>query len=448
MSDIPVLIIHGWSDKSDSFEPLAAFLRQNGHQVIDIWLADYISMRDEITIYDLGNAMTRALKAQKIPQTRHSFDVIVHSTGGLVIRQYLIQNFFGKPHLCPVKRLLMLAPANFGSPLAGQGQSVLGRFLKGWKWDGIFQTGQEVLNALKLASPISFEMAELDLFNPNNVLFSPEHIYTTVLIGSEAYEGMRSVVHENGTDGTVRVATANLNATYLKIIFDEDPQVEPVVQKIEKCYDPIAFAVVPGHTHGSITKPESPNYPQLGGLMLKSLSIQSPDEYINHVNDLAAITKQTFDDGILTDHVDWYHQYQHVVTRVHDQFGAEIPDYMLEFFQEKSDDADKVMTTIHREVLEKVSHYAPDSGYRSFFFDITDLETLLLKTGHQVEMSLCAAALSELITYVDPKGYLTVAGPLADQQTLLKPNTPLMVDIQLPRIQNERVFTLRKSEAK
>jgi esterase/lipase len=39
MSDIPVLILHGWSDTSASFKPLANFLRNNGRQVIDIWLA-------------------------------------------------------------------------------------------------------------------------------------------------------------------------------------------------------------------------------------------------------------------------------------------------------------------------------------------------------------------------------------------------------------------------
>ncbi|MEW6536739.1 MAG: hypothetical protein AB1454_14110 [Candidatus Auribacterota bacterium] len=446
MSDIPVLILHGWSDTSASFKPLANFLRNNGRQVIDIWLADYVSMHDEVTIYDLGNAMGRAIREQKIPESKHSFDVIIHSTGALVVRQYLLQYFYGKPDQCPIQHLVMLAPANFGSPLASAGQSVTGRFFKGWKWDGMFQTGKKVLDALKLASPITFRMAERDLFNPENPLFKPEHIFTTILVGSEAYTNpMRAVLHENGSDGTVRVATANLNASMLKVIFSNAPDAEPEKITVAPQYDPIAFCVAEGHNHGSITKPESANFPELGGLILKSLDIATPSEYRSHVDMLRTLTENLYNQTHPGKKSEWYHQYQHIVTCAKDQFGAEIGDYMIEFFEE-ADKSDRIMVKLHSEVLEEVTLFEPGSGYRSFFFDLTDLKREILDNGHQVDMSISAAAVSERIKYVDPKKYITVAGPAPDQQALLKPHTPLLVDFQLPRIEGKKkVFTLTKA---
>ena len=54
-----------------------------------------------------------------------SLDIIVHSTGGPVVRHwlnhYLTDVCKGDLARCPVRSLIMLAPANFGSRLAAQG---------------------------------------------------------------------------------------------------------------------------------------------------------------------------------------------------------------------------------------------------------------------------------------------------------------------------------------
>lgn len=125
---LPVLILHGWSDSSASFRPLARFLRDQGEDVREVHLGDYLSMQDEITLQDLGHAMLRALRDQEeLSLNRHGFNVIVHSTGALVVREFLCQfcrDEEGKPDasLTPVRNLLMLAPANFGSPLGKDGK--------------------------------------------------------------------------------------------------------------------------------------------------------------------------------------------------------------------------------------------------------------------------------------------------------------------------------------
>ena len=103
----PVIILHGWSDTSRSFVSLGQWLKAGGSTVVDIYLGDYLSMNDEITLFDLGLAFKRALEAASIPQSRYSFDVIVHSTGGLVQLEKL-RGFVGNAAATPVQRLLML----------------------------------------------------------------------------------------------------------------------------------------------------------------------------------------------------------------------------------------------------------------------------------------------------------------------------------------------------
>lgn len=440
MSKRPLLILHGWSGKSSDLSQLSDILKGSGFNVIDIWLADYLSMNDEITIQDLGQAMGKALEKNKIPVEPKSFDVIVHSTGGLVIRQYLIHYFFGKPQDCPISHLLMLAPANFGSPLAHIGKSMVGRLRLGWKWDGFMQTGIRVLDALELGSPISWQLAEQDLFNPQNRIFLPKNIFTTVLIGTDSYDGLAGAIHENGSDGTVRVSTANLNASYMKLIFDESSK-KVNTQMQERCYESVAFGVLYNKNHGTIIRPDKDDTLFLD-LIKKSLNIEDSDGYQQHIEQLRKISDETFGRGMADKLKEKkYHQYQHLVTRVHDQFGEKIEDYFLEFFQEE-DLKNNIIAKIQSEILEKVIVYSKDASYRSFLFDITDMKKEILDQKKRVDMSLCAAALSKDISYYDPKEYLTVASDKA--QTLLQSNTTLFVDIELPRIQADRVFKFTK----
>ena len=58
MAERPVVILHGWSDTSDTFEPLARLLRARlGRAVSIVSLADYVSMEDEVRFDDVAEAM-------------------------------------------------------------------------------------------------------------------------------------------------------------------------------------------------------------------------------------------------------------------------------------------------------------------------------------------------------------------------------------------------------
>ena len=91
---LPIVIIHGWSDQAVSFQPLAqALYARYGVAVTTINLAQWESMNDQITYDDLVTRMDGAWTAAGLPRGPGSVDVIVHSTGGLLIRDWLIRYF-------------------------------------------------------------------------------------------------------------------------------------------------------------------------------------------------------------------------------------------------------------------------------------------------------------------------------------------------------------------
>jgi len=110
-------------------------------------------LNNEVTVKDLAEAFDRALATQGGLDPEEPFDAMVHSTGMLVVRSWLAADPLRAKRL---KRLIALAPATFGSPLAKQGRSWLGSVFKGNK-----QLGPDFLEAgdriLELAS--SFTLA-------------------------------------------------------------------------------------------------------------------------------------------------------------------------------------------------------------------------------------------------------------------------------------------------
>src|SRR5450759_381910 len=236
----PTVIIHGWSDDSSSFNNLASFIKQKlNTPPIIIRLADWISMQDDVTYPDLVVAMQRAWVASGLLTGLRSVNVVVHSTGALVTRDWMTKYF--TPESVPIKRLLMLAPANFGSPLAHKGRSFIGRVIKGWG-EPSFQTGTQILKGLELGSPYTFNLAERDLFNDQARWYGRDRILGTVLVGNTGYSGVAAIANEEGSDGTVRISTANLNAAKLEIVLDENQQAKSI--KWKHVNGSIAFGIL------------------------------------------------------------------------------------------------------------------------------------------------------------------------------------------------------------
>jgi pimeloyl-ACP methyl ester carboxylesterase len=445
--DLPLIILHGWSDTSKSFQSLADYLKAQGFKVVEIWLGDYISMHDKIEMKDIGFGFIRALADQKIEIARHSFDLIVHSTGGLVAREFLRQTCTRADGTrdatrTPVRRLCMLAPANFGSPLAALGKSVIGRILKGWRWDlrHLGETGQRILDCLELASPYSWQLAVDDLFDPNFPVFDPNNVLATVMVGSAPYTGIREIAHEPGSDGTVRVSTANLNAHYLLVDF-VDPE-KPVLKKRTDVTHRIAFAVF-ARNHSTIHDPnEEVQHAEWEKTLLDSLSV-TPANYPTHVQECEHLTAATF---AAHPNDPNFHQYMHVVFRVRDQFGAGIMDYVIDFY-DPDDRRDVAFREMHGKVIEKVTTYSLDSSYRSFLLDMTDLLGFLnSKPDYEIDLSVAAARLSDDIGFRNPSNKALGLDVFHSKEKIfIYPNEPVLVELILYRDPDKRVFRLKRA---
>jgi len=435
------IILHGYSDEGSNFVNLARFLEDQGMDVISIRLGNYLTLEDSVTIEDLAAAFETVLDARKIPHGAGDLNLVVHSTGSLVAREWLTRFYLEQNRPCPVRRYLMLAPANFGSPLAAMGKTMVGRIVKGWKSG--FESGRAVLDALEMGSSYTWQLARRDLFGPRS-FYDPTICMAAVLVGSKPYgTGLRKLSDENGGDGTVYVCTANLNATGLTALFGgrDDPT---VVQPWPRTAQPIAFGVFPDRDHTSIKNPDT-GTKVLGRTIARFLQLQTPDDYAAFSAECDALTAATLPPNPKDEK---YHTYQNLAARVTDDLGHPVRDYFLEFYEKAKSPADEtkvddLMVQIHTEVLESVHNYKPDPSHRSLLFDLTDLADAL-GTRKKLMFSLSAAPVSELVSYrsgkdVNDVSELAVSGKGA---SFWRANETLLADIVIRRQQAEKLFGL------
>jgi len=452
-----IAIVHGWSDTSKSFRNLRDYLRASGYDAVQIWLGDYVSMDDDVRIEDVGKRM-HAVLMQAIAEGRLKvpFDLIVHSTGGLVAREW-IASFYPDGRSCPCKRLIMLAPANFGSRLAALGKSMIGRVAKGWNnW---FQTGRQMLEGLELASPYQWRLATRDLLDPAGAGGGPYgagKVWPFVIVGTRPYrDGLRQIVNESGSDGTVRVAAANLNAVGMTVDFTagaDRPEVRPWSPRHGGIRLP--FAVLTDRDHGSIVDPGAASGDaddSLGRLLLEALGCDGEAAYAaiaDAWDARAEAAVSAADDG--------RHQYMQLVVAVRDDHGRPVDDYFVEFFApEKAGDKDAVF--FHKEVLEHVHANGLEPHRRCFFVDRTDLlerfyPMMRNPAQRQVAISLSAAEAGANVRYFDStrvgaRGHLVVHEADAARRDRLgaerlRRNATHLIEIVVPRQPVEKVFRL------
>ncbi|UCH47169.1 MAG: hypothetical protein JSU95_13865 [Betaproteobacteria bacterium] len=485
-----VVILHGWSDNSDSFKPLAAFLKQNGFAPYPIYLGDYISLRDDVQIGDVAKRMEEVIKAAQSRSGQNrlaaKFDMIVHSTGGLVARHWISTYYQSLP--CPVQNLVMLAPANFGSALAHLGRSLLGRVLKGWRTG--FETGEEMLHALELGSPYQWRLAQDDLFVPEGssarsspVLYAPDKVRPFVLIGTYPYQELAArITNENGSDGTVRVSAANLNCQGMTVDFSGSPSKlkRPAVRQWTKrgaAAVSFPLAVLPDRTHGDIVRPSDPGAThdpdvrtQLGKLILQALR-STPASYARIAEDWRQVSMATRElardettrKQLFKSKSDaaYFHEHFQLVVRAEDEFGDPIHDFFVRFVKRPrrnifraASALDRATAFFHEEVLEAVHAHRRSPEYRNFYIDRYDM----MRTGgwydqipspaeRQLLFSLTAADPGDRVAYFERKPgargvvFLHRQG---DGERWLKRHTTHFVRVIVPRAGEPGIFTLKR----
>ena len=461
MPDRSIVILHGWSDTSRTFEPLARLLRARlGREVSIVSLADYISMEDEVRFDDITEAMTSAWRAHGLPQDKGSVDAIVHSTGGLVIRDWLQRNF--QPAHAPVKHLVMLAPANFGSPLAHKGRSFIGRVYKGFiakrPAGRAFETGTHILRGLELASPYTWQLAERDRFGMGARMYQPGNVLCTVLVGNTGYNGISSIANEEGSDGTVRVSTSNMNCVRIEAVFparsDGEGHGHNVEYTLETSSGVAAFGVLNGHNHSSITLSHRKRPPveregrttrdgDLVAKIVRGLTVADED-FEAWTRELEDGNRALLDRTVRSPDK---HGFQNTVVRVQDQYGVGVDDYLLEFYEE-DDDRDRIAQMFHASAIRKVHKYSGDASYRSVYVDCTRLRRTIDKVSEA--LSLSVTAFPELDER-SPVGFTTLGDdgiggiriPHLHIAQFFAPHRTALVALQLTRQQSERTFRFR-----
>lgn len=438
----PIVILHGWSDESRSFRPLADFLRRElKSEVTTLDLADWVSLNDEITYRDLRHAMQRAWTEHPSIKGAKNVRLISHSTGALVARDWMTHHY--QPGSAPIARHLMLAPANFGSQLAHKGRAWYGRVFKGWKTG--FQTGGELLKGLELASSFTSELAERDLFGRR--WYGEDAILAAVLVGNTGYGGLKAVTDEVGGDGTVRVSTANLNAA--KLLLDYTQAGAPgIAYKAPTGGLTIPFGISAGDNHASIAfkqknrrGEQAPTGEQTVAWVKRALTAP-PGEWKAFAQELAAAN------ATLTARADtdsYFHQYQNSVVAVSDDLGNPVEEYLVEFLpasgrRTRSFRVEDVSGVFQRKIIADVHNFGGDR--RSFYIDITALQTLLadqqltLKIEAQPEYRAGAAV-----------GYPPLPGILLDAKMMgayFVANRTLLVEVRVPRTVGPEAFRLTR----
>ena len=168
----PLVLIHGYSAEGKDFEKAQAGAGAARHRVQGHRICNYISLNNEVTIKDIAEGLDRAFRMHQVfGNETQEFDAIVHSTGMLVLRAWLVNAGAPatNPRLKRLKHLIGLAPATWGSPQAHKGRTWLGALVKGNRHLGpdFLNAGDRVLEGLELGSKFTWDLAHQDLLGPS-----------------------------------------------------------------------------------------------------------------------------------------------------------------------------------------------------------------------------------------------------------------------------------------
>jgi hypothetical protein len=361
MANRAVVLIHGYSDEGGSFDLWKEALVQQGYPTTDLSVCSYETLTNELTIKDIAEGFDRALAIKAGLDKGEPFDAIVHSTGMLVVRSWLTAYSTSDPRRNRLKHLVGLAPATWGSPLAHKGRSLIGSIFKGRKELGpdFMEAGNQILDGLELGSRFTWDLAHRDLLT-TEPFYGPTRATPFVFIfcGNRGYRGLRELINEDGTDGTVRWAGCSLDAR--KIVLDLTGGNTPLPDAAPRVAAPIpANADVPvtfvdDTDHGGIIRQP----PQ--GLVQRVLEALQ----VGTAADFAAWQAETAKwSASARGRIDKYQQF---VVRLIDERGDPVPDYHLQLLTQDGDKIRPFDTDVHV--------YRRDPSLRSFHVNLSKLK--------------------------------------------------------------------------
>ncbi|MDR8526160.1 esterase/lipase family protein [Shewanella fidelis] len=437
-----LVFVHGWSvTNTDTYGQLPQVLKRlaEGESelvVHHIHLGRYISFDDEVRLDDIARAFD---DARLTVLGNKPFAAITHSTGAPVLRQWLQLFFSGEAiNTCPLTHLIMLAPANHGSALAQLGKSRVGRinsFFAG------VEPGQRVLDWLELGSTEQLQL-NLQWLESFTLGEGPlPFVLTGETIDKKLYDYLNSYTAESGSDGVVRVAAANLNFSYIKLVESRqscdgfDSQCVVKLKQIQ-CITPqhdVAFEVINRASHSgkskgimaSVTTGNAKQKPVVQRI-LQCLDIRTTAQYQQLSAQMSAANdsgqRKRFRGSML-------------VVRVSDDLGNPINDFDLILLS----GANFVPGNFKKGFMLDRQKNSKNRHVMSFYLDSHKLEKISngqlgLRVEPRPNSGMCYYRSAEF--HSQPQQVATI----------LKPDQTSIIDIVLTRLRDPALFTLVGTE--
>jgi hypothetical protein len=344
-----VVFVHGWSvthtDTYGGLPEALAFKAGQAGLTLDlrqVWLGRYVSFDDNVTMQDVVTGLDKALRDVLAPNGGDlpEFSCITHSTGGPVMREWL-QTRFGDAGLAgsPLRHLVMLAPANHGSPLALLGKERVGR-IKAF-FSGV-EPGEKILQWLSLGSDAQWKLSRswLDKDAAAHGLFP--FVLTGQTIDTKFYDFLNSYLVEVGSDGVVRSACANLNYQMLELRQTADTVVNTRLSPRQafalalagdiRAPAPTGFGVVPDASHSGTSigimnsvKAANADAKPVVAEILKCLGVKNAAGYAARCAEMEILTQTTQ----AADTRSKGRRYANLVFRIRDDHGHAVEDFDL-----------------------------------------------------------------------------------------------------------------------
>jgi hypothetical protein len=412
------LLIHGYSASGMEFQGWKDALGKAGIDTATIEIGNYVSLNNEITIKDLGEAFDRALRLTKwsagSKDDSWTFDAIVHSTGMLVVRQWLTSDPFGRDdprsRVRRLKHLVGLAPATFGSPQGKKGRSGLGALVKGNRDFGpdFMNAGDMVLDGLELGSKYTWDLAQKDMLAPEPMYDKgPGTPYVAVFIGNVGYSGIAAVANSPGTDGTVRWAGCALNTRMVELDFRRQPMLmdsagRPTRLKISDWVTgrlECPIIAVEGRNHGSIlSDPDAGVVARVSDFLRNVKTEAGYQTWLREALTYGKDALEKMDEksqSVGTGGAGW----QQFVMHVKDDHGDGVADYNVQLFV--GDDLKQSDDPGYPPVPLIVDSYSGDSSYRCFYVRLSEDMIQIGTDGHpkKVWMELIASSGTSYLEY-------------------------------------------------
>lgn len=480
-----LVLIHGYSSSARAFERslgetlLKANAARGTNAVPNLRLryVDYVSLDDQVCLEDVAESLYLELERSGLLQgAGRTLRFIVHSTGGIVVRQ-LLKQYAWTGIDERIASIVFLAPANFGSPLAHKGRSQLGR-LKTMVVDGLMEgdtyvtpwqfgeVGEPILKDLEMASPRQWDLSDHDLLHPQRgSLYGPDRINAWVFTGAKAGGLVALIADVRGTDGVITTSGAGLSIRRLTLDLVNGKrtqrEADPGWSKQQRAdrLPMVPQIVLDDLDHGTILTDEG-----VAEMVLDAVMADSEADRNAVAGRIPAIQARhrTASSEV----------YQQFVFRVRDDRGNPVPDYDVSFqvwsqsrltsagfaplvgqplfptsvaAQQRLTYRDTDRTLTLDASLRRGAHrHSEGHHFRRFLVNLTELETLL-GSDAVLTFSLVATTGDERIHYASEDVTDIVIHPSgAGEPSLFYPHTTTQVDVTIDRWSDQGSVVLLK----